>query len=127
MRPVQQGPVQILVVDDDEAQANMIALFLRKHGYEIFTAGSPPEAMPILNSQQIRLVITDLMMPHADGITFAQQIHSTPRFKDLPVILITAWHTDEISDKGMRKGIALTMSKPIDFNKLLDLVGFATH
>ncbi len=127
MAPVQPGPVQILVVDDDETQATMIARFLRKHGYEIFTAGSPPEAMPILQSRQIRLVITDLMMPHADGISFANQIHSIPRFKDLPVILVTAWHTDEIADKGMRKGIALTLSKPIDFNKLLDLVGFATH
>ncbi len=119
--------MQILVVDDDAAQANLIALFLRKHGYEVFTAGSPPEAMPILNSQAIRLVITDLMMPHSDGISFTQAIHATPRFKDLPVILVTAWHSDEIADKGMRKGIALTLSKPIDFNKLLDLVGFATH
>jgi two-component system chemotaxis response regulator CheY len=119
--------VQILVVDDDDAQAQLVARFLSKHGYEVFTAGSPPEAMPILNSRSIRLVITDLMMPHADGITFAQQIHGQPRFKDMPVILITAWHTDEIADKGMRKGVALTLSKPIDFNKLLDLVGFATH
>ncbi len=119
--------MQILVVDDDAAQATLVARFLQKHGYQVFTAGSPPEAMPILSSQQIRLVITDLMMPYADGITFAQQIHSTPRFKDLPVILVTAWHSDEIADKGMRKGVALTLSKPIDFNKLLDLVGFATH
>ncbi|MFT3835449.1 MAG: response regulator [Myxococcaceae bacterium] len=119
--------VQILVVDDDAAQAQLIARFLGKHGYEVFTAGSPPEAMPILSSKSIRLVITDLMMPHADGITFAQQIHSQPKWKDMPVILITAWHTDEIADKGMRKGVALTLSKPIDFNKLLDLVGFATH
>lgn len=119
--------MQILVVDDDAAQAQLIARFLGKHGYEVFTAGSPPEAMPILSSKSVRLVITDLMMPHADGITFAQQIHAQPKWKDMPVILITAWHTDEIADKGMRKGVALTLSKPIDFNKLLDLVGFATH
>ena len=43
------------------------------------------------------------------------------------LILITAYPSDDIIDKGMRKGVALTLPKPIDFTKLLDLVGFATH
>lgn len=119
--------IKILVVDDDAAQSALIAKFLTKHGYSVLTALSPVEAMPILHSDDIKLVITDLMMPHVDGISFAVQIHAVPRLKDLPVILVTAWHSEELAEKGMRKGIALTLSKPIDFNKLLDLVGFATH
>ena len=122
------GPaIKILVVDDDVAQSTLIAKFLSKHGYYVLTAPSPIEAMQMLHTDDIKLVITDLMMPHVDGISFAQQIHAVPRLKDMPVILITAWHSEEISEKGMRKGIALTMSKPLEFNKLLDLVGFATH
>ena len=117
----------MLVVDDDDSQSFLVARFLTKHGYTVLTAPSPVEAMPILHSDDIKLVITDLMMPHVDGISFAQQIHALPRLKDLPVILVTAWHSEEIAEKGMRKGIALTLSKPIDFSKLLDLVGFATH
>ncbi len=119
--------IKILVVDDDESQSILIAKFLTKHGYSVLTALSPVEAMPLLHTDDIKLVITDLMMPHVDGISFALQIHAIPRLKDLPVILITAWHSEELAEKGMRKGIALTLSKPIDFNKLLDLVGFATH
>ena len=119
--------IKILVVDDDAAQTTLIARFLSKHGYSVLTASSPIEAMPLLHSEDIKLVITDLMMPHVDGISFAQQIHAVPRLKDLPVILVTAWHSEEIAEKGMRKGIALTLSKPIEFSKLLDLVGFATH
>ena len=122
-----QSAIKILVVDDDASQTTLIAKFLGKHGYEVITAGSPIEAMPLLLADDIKLVITDLMMPHVDGISFAQQIHALPRLKDLPVILVTAWHSEEIAEKGMRKGIALTLSKPIDFSKLLDLVGFATH
>ena len=119
--------IKILVVDDDASQATLIAKFLTKHGYSVLTALSPVEAMPMLHTDDIKLVITDLMMPHVDGISFALQIHAIPRLKDLPVILVTAWHSEELAEKGMRKGIALTLSKPIDFNKLLDLVGFATH
>ena len=121
------APIKILVVDDDTAQSALIAKFLTKHNYLVLTAPSPIEAMQLLHTDEVKLVITDLMMPHVDGISFAQQIHAVPRLKDMPVILITAWHSEEISEKGMRKGIALTMAKPIDFNKLLDLVGFATH
>jgi CheY-like chemotaxis protein len=124
---VPPSAIKILVVDDDESQSALIARFLGKHGYSVLTAVSPVEAMPLLHSDDIKLVITDLMMPHVDGISFALQIHAIPRLKDLPVILITAWHSEELAEKGMRKGIALTLSKPIDFNKLLDLVGFATH
>lgn len=120
-------PIKILVVDDDLAQAVLIQKFLTKHGYQVLTAPNPIEAMQMLHTDDIKLVITDLMMPHVDGISFAQQIHAVPRLKDMPIILVTAWHSEEISEKGMRKGIALTMSKPIEFNKLLDLVGFATH
>ena len=67
------------------------------------------------------------MMPHVDGIRFAEQVHEMPGYKDLSIILMTAYPSDQISDKGMRKGVALTLAKPIDLGKLLDLVGFATH
>ncbi len=119
--------VNILIVDDDQAQALMLATFLGKHGYQCFTASDPVQGMQLLQRESVQLVITDLMMPHVDGISFTQQIHAVPRFKDLPVILITAYPSEELADKGMRKGVAMTLHKPLELNKLLDLVGFATH
>jgi two-component system chemotaxis response regulator CheY len=122
------APIKVLVVDDDLDLCALIARFLTKNGYAVLTAPDALQARVILEKEEgIRLVITDLMMPHQDGIAFTQAIHATPRHKDTPVILITAYPSDEITDKGMRKGIALTLSKPLDFSKLLDLVGFATH
>lgn len=124
MEPTQ---VTILVVDDDSAQSKMLSAFLTKHRYRVLTAADPVEAMQVLMRSEVQLVITDLMMPHVDGISFTQQIHAVPRLKDLPVILITAYPSEELSDKGLRKGVALTLHKPIELSKLLDLVGFATH
>lgn len=117
----------ILVVDDDESTLQMIATFLRRHGYRIITATNPVRGLELLSSETVDLMITDLMMPHVDGITFTQQVHALPQYTQLPVILITAYGNDALTDQGMRKGVALTLSKPIELSKLLDLVGFATH
>ena len=119
--------IKILVVDDDLEVGAMIAKFLSKNGYQPLVAPNAVEAREVLEKEAIKVLITDLMMPHLDGIHFAEQVRAMPRYKDLPIILITAYPSDLIADKGMRKGVALTLSKPIDLNKLLDLVGFATH
>jgi two-component system, chemotaxis family, chemotaxis protein CheY len=119
-RPV----ISILVVDDDEATLNLLATFLRRHGYRVLSASNPVRGLELLGTEDIKLVITDLMMPHVDGITFTQQIHE--RRKGLPVIMMTAYGTDQVLDQGMRKGVAMTLSKPLELSKLLDLVGFAT-
>jgi CheY-like chemotaxis protein len=118
---------KILVVDDDEATLNMLATFLTRHGYCIMTASNPLKALEILKSAVFDLVITDLMMPHIDGISFTQAIHALPNHSLVPVIMITAHGSDDLTEQGMRKGVALTLAKPLELNKLLDLVGFATH
>jgi CheY-like chemotaxis protein len=120
------APKKILVVDDDEAQANLISIFLKKNNFLVATANDPLAALQLLQHAPVDLVITDLMMPHVDGIDFTEKVHALPGLKDVPVILITAWPSEEVSDKGMRRGVALTLSKPVQLSKLLDLVGFAT-
>jgi two-component system chemotaxis response regulator CheY len=52
-------------------------------------------------------------------------LRSDPRHSQVPVILITAYGTSERVDESLRKGVAMTLSKPIDFDKLLTLVRFA--
>ncbi|MCL2012239.1 MAG: response regulator [Cystobacterineae bacterium] len=117
---------RILVVDDDRAQALLISNYLTKHGYRVVAAFDPVEGMKQLLANDFQLVITDLMMPHIDGISFAEKIHAIERMKDLPIIMVTAYASEELSEKSMRRGIALTLSKPINLSKLRDLVGFST-
>lgn len=120
------GVSSILVVDDDEATLNLLGTFLRRNGYRVLTASNPLKGLELLAHEEVSLVITDLMMPHADGITFTAQIHALPKYANVPVIMITAFGNDVVNDKGMRHGVAMTLSKPVQLNKLLDLVGFAT-
>lgn len=121
-RPV----ITILIVDDDEATLTLLGTFLRRNGYRVLTASNPVRGLELLKQDDVKLVITDLMMPHVDGIAFTQQIHQLEKYRDVPVIMMTAYGTDGLQDRSMRKGVALTLSKPLELSKLLDLVGFAT-
>jgi two-component system, chemotaxis family, chemotaxis protein CheY len=122
-RPV----IKVLVVDDDEATINLLSTFLRRNGYRVLSAGNPVRGLEMLQTaDDIKLVITDLMMPHVDGIAFAKQIHALERYQDLPVIMMTAYGSDAITEESMRQGVAMTLRKPLELSKLLDLVGFAT-
>lgn len=121
-RPV----ISVLVVDDDEATLNLLGTFLRRNGYRVLTASNPVRGLELLAHEEVSLVITDLMMPHVDGIAFTEQIHALPKFRHVPVIMITAFGNDSVQDKSMRQGVAMTLSKPLELSKLLDLVGFAT-
>jgi DNA-binding response OmpR family regulator len=121
-RPV----ISILVVDDDEATLNLLGTFLRRNGYRVLLASNPVRGLDLLATEDVKLVITDLMMPHVDGIAFTQQVHAIEKYKNVPVIMMTAFGNDATLDAGMRKGVALTLSKPLELSKLLDLVGFAT-
>lgn len=123
----ERPPISILVVDDDEATLNLLGTFLRRNGYRVLSASNPVRGLELLAAEDdIKLVITDLMMPHFDGIDFTRQIHALEKHKSLPVIMMTAFGSDGVLDKSMRQGVALTLSKPLELSKLLDLVGFAT-
>lgn len=119
--------MKVLVVDDDDAILAMLGSFLRRSGYHVFMASNPVRALELAEKEDVKLVITDLMMPHADGIALTEQIHALPGKKDVPVIMITAFGSDEVADESMRRGVALTLKKPLDLAKLADLIGFATH
>lgn len=101
----------------------MLSRFLEKQGYTVFSAGDALQALDVMTREQVQMVITDYRMPHLDGISFTEQLRADPRYKDLPIIMITAH--PEFSDSGMRKGIAMTLEKPIDFDRLLTLIRFA--
>jgi two-component system, chemotaxis family, chemotaxis protein CheY len=123
--PASTACVNILVVDDDIDLCTLLSRFLEKHGYEVYSAQDALQAVDILQREQIGIVLTDFNMPHVDGIRFTEQLRKDPRYAETPVIMMSGELSDDISDRGMRKGVAMTLAKPIDFERLLSLVKFA--
>jgi CheY-like chemotaxis protein len=60
-----------------------------------------------------------------DGIHFTEMLKADPRWRGVPVLLMTGSTDESITDKGLRKGVALTLHKPVDMGQLLNLVRFA--
>nr|WP_163865153.1 response regulator [Myxococcus sp. AM011] len=118
-------PVNILVVDDDLELCTLLSRFLEMHGYTVYSASDALQALDILERNQVGMVITDYIMPHMDGIAFTEQLKGDPRFQAIPVLLMTASADGSVTERGLRKGVALTLNKPLDMGQLLTLMRFA--
>jgi CheY-like chemotaxis protein len=83
-------PKRVLVVEDDATNMMYLCKVLVKAGYDPVPARSAQEALGILAQQTIDVVLSDIMMPDADGIELVGQIRQIPAFVNLPIIMCTA-------------------------------------
>jgi DNA-binding NtrC family response regulator len=103
---------RLLVVDDDPAVRDGLARLLQKWKYEVRTASSAEEALAIVETETPAIVISDLVLPHMDGIALLQKLRTTAR---PPVILIlTAHGTVTTAVEAMRQGAFYYLTKPVD-------------
>jgi DNA-binding NtrC family response regulator len=106
----------VLVVDDDKDTCKSISRAL-SNDYLTFTASNGREALEILNkSEDIDVVLTDMMMPEMNGIELLENIRSTN--SDIVVIMITGHSSIESAVDAMRLGAYDYINKPVDLNKL---------
>lgn len=107
----------ILIVDDEINYTRILSAVLQEENYETITANSGPEALTILNSSDIDLVLTDMKMPGMDGIFLLEKIKQQD--PELPVIMMTAHGTVEKAVEAMQKGAYSYILKPFDNDRLI--------
>jgi twitching motility two-component system response regulator PilG len=80
------------------------------------------DALKVINSNPISLLLLDVTMPGIDGLEFCRTVRSIPKFKNLPIIMLTA--RDKFSDKlrGQMVGATHYLTKPIEPKQLLQTV-----
>jgi len=105
---------KILLVDDEPAVLFALseALVDRRRGIQVVTASDGREAMAVLEAQPVHLVVTDLRMPDVDG--FELLAHLRRNYPSLPVILMTALGTAEMTSRLGSAGAFECLSKPFD-------------
>jgi CheY-like chemotaxis protein len=111
---------KILIIDDDPR--NIFALYatLKAKGYDCVTAGSALQGIAFLNgSDDISLVLIDMMMPEMDGYEAIPKIRSQ---HTLPVIAVTAQAMVGDKEKCIEAGASDYISKPVDVDRLLHLL-----
>ena len=108
---------KILIVDDEANIRNSLSAMLSDEGYSCLIASNGMEAQRIVKEEEIHLIITDLVMPEMDGMQLLEYIRSV--YKDIRVILLTAYGTVESAVKAMKFGAVDFLLKPVDFDLLL--------
>ena len=105
---------RVLVVDDILANVKLLEARLNAEYFEVLTARSGEEALAVVHSSPIDVVLLDVMMPGMDGFEVCRQIKSTSATAQLPIIMVTA--LDQASDKvrGLEAGADDFLTKPVD-------------
>jgi DNA-binding response OmpR family regulator len=101
----------ILLVDDNEDILEFLADELSEK-YHLLTAANGEEALNIIKSEVINLVISDVMMPVMDGFEFCRIIKSNVEYSHVPVILLTAKNTLQSKIEGLELGADAYIEKP---------------
>ena len=114
---------KILVVDDDMRNVFALSKILKERGIDVRKAENGVIALDILDKQpDIDLVLMDIMMPEMDGYEAMQKIRNQEKFKNLPVIALTAKAMKDDKQKCIDAGANDYIAKPVDIDRLLSLM-----
>lgn len=108
---------QILIAEDNINSAKLMKIILNQAGYKVVTATDGIEAMEIMDSKHIDLIVLDVMMPRMDGFEFTKQLRLAGN--NTPILMVTAKHQNEDKCKGFIAGTDDYMVKPINENEFL--------
>ena len=99
----------VLICDDQPDIVNALKIYLTPEGYRLKTAASGAEALQIVQSEEVHLILLDVMMPQMDGITATAKIRE---FSNVPIILLTAKSETEDKVLGLNVGADDYITKP---------------
>ena len=110
--------VRVLVVDDSRAQRHILAMYLRRWGYEVLESASADEALALCATVRVGMVISDWMMPGMTGVEFCKRFKALPREDYGYFILLTSKsEKSEIAD-GLEAGADDFVPKPVSSDEL---------
>lgn len=106
----------VLVVDDDREIVDSTSIFLKAEGYEVKKAHTGLEALDMLMSEDIHIILLDIMMPELDGIQTLMKIRES---RNIPVILISAKSEDSDKILGLNIGADDYITKPFNPSEMV--------
>ena len=114
--PLPEGPVTVLVVDDEDGIRNALKRFLTGQGYEVAMASTGEEAIAVLQRQKVTCVLLDVNLPGASGVDLVPRILEAE--PDAAVLMLTAVNDATAAALCMQRGAFDYLTKPIDLDVL---------
>ncbi len=110
----------ILVVDDELLIRDLLYDFFQQQGWNIAIAENGERALEILRSRKIDILLTDIKMPHMDGLALTTQVRSL--YPNIPVVLMTGYPSVETAVEGIKAKVEDYIIKPFNINKLFKVL-----
>ena len=105
---------KILIVDDQAANRLAIKYMLEKINIKIFEAASGKQALSLILKHDFAVILMDVVMPGLDGYETIRLIHSTERFQQIPIVMVTSYGTKEQYIKAYEAGAVDYVTKPVE-------------
>ena len=112
---------RILVVDDSLDSLEMLNVLLRSEGAQVTKAASGDEALNLAQSQDFDLIISDISMPEMDGYELLTRLRADARLSKVPAIALTGFGRPEDVARAEKVGFTSHITKPLDFDRLIEL------
>jgi CheY-like chemotaxis protein len=124
---LQMAAKKVLVVDDEIHIIHVVAIKLRKNGFEVITADNGADAFRLACEHNPDVVVTDLQMPQMTGLELVQKLRARPETAHTPVVMLTA-RGFALEDKDRQQlRISEVLSKPFSPKELLFMVQDVLH
>lgn len=113
----------ILVVDDSASLRMVVTMALTGAGYEVIEAEDGEAALHYLDGRKVHLIISDVHMPNLDGLGLVRAVKQLPRYRFMPIIMLTTEDQANMIEEGMAMGVKAWMLKPFQPSQMLAAVG----
>ena len=114
-----QTPLRILLVEDHQDSADMLSQLLTLHDYEVVVASTIEGGALAAASREFDLLISDIRLPDGSGLDLMRRLQSNQNIRG---IAISGFGTDEDRQRSREAGYGMHLTKPVDFNRLLEAI-----
>lgn len=113
---------KVMIIEDVADSANLARKILLRYGHEIRIASTGEEALQLVYSQDIDLILLDLGLPDVDGQTLLGMLRRDYGMEDVPIVVCTAWPPDSAERMAKAYGFDGFISKPFKVGEFMDIV-----
>ena len=113
---------RILTVDDSVSIRKMVRFSLEKEGHSVSEAEDGEKALALLQKEDADMLITDLDMPEMDGFDLVRNVRAIPKYRRMPIVILTTESNDEFKRKARAAGATAWITKPFKPNQIVGVL-----
>lgn len=117
------APLKVLVVEDFEDTRFLMRIELEQRGFRVVEATDGVQGVELALGERPNIILMDIGLPLLDGIEATRRIRREDSMRDVLIVALTAHHETEYRAQALAAGCDAYLTKPVDFDWLIDLLG----